>query len=483
MGPLLSDAALSTPELVPTLDLARLDPPLHSRSELQIAYEYQRDTAVRRIGAELYIAQHREFSSASPGFSVHEAQTYLNHFSFLKYEFGKENNPSISHCCAELFNLTRAWVSIISETVPDSDDRARVSREYFASAGQLYRELQSATVLAHLPGAERLGLSLVEFDTDFSGYCPEILEQVELLERELLVDTTLGRPQEGFGGVLSVDQLLEVLRFRQSRLLVVFAEETVCGFYLPIMNSESVRCYAGAHCESLVEQGILKADETVGWAHITGTARTNRVMMARAGVNLYQLLDQTVMVTAAREGIRTLLGAVREGENANTSVKAHFRMGWEATDHTFSGADGSTPYRTILRTVPPVVPAAAAHQDFGAGSHFEKYAGSAAVTDSGLDTWERLITIDQTLTRCRDFFAEERDIGVKKCDGAHGEYVSITLTRGMFNATYYLERTRPGVDHWKYIQGSSGSNIGSLDELLLRISDDMDEVYGYRRFR
>lgn len=445
------------------------------------------EVAVRKVGAEIFICKRaaiRSFDSGEiPG--LEDLSVYYHHISTLEGEFRQHNlsGPEIvvQDAIAEVHQLTRSWFRLFESGNNDFNTLMAASESYFQAIEPAYLKLNQLTVLSHLPRAAELKLSMVEFDTDFSGYCPEILTEIEQLEKKLLIDPALKRPQEGFGNILTVEQLTEILHRRQSRIFVAFQDGVASGFYLPVLNPDSVREYPGAHFDQLVDQGIIAADSRAGWVHITGTARENRVAMARAGVHLYKVFDQTMIQSAGSEGLDLLIGAVREGIYANTSARSHFRFGWEWTPHTFLGADGVTPYRTIIRRIAPEEKTGDAHKTIGWGSHFQVYSTSPAILESGIEGVRDRIGYAEARRRCVAYFGQDNlSIEVKSGSEYYGHCINIRHGGEHYASNGALLQIRPGIDYWRYLQGSGDRQIGSLDKLLPVVAVDLGVVSARR---
>jgi hypothetical protein len=312
-------------------------------------------------------------------------------------------------------------------------------------------------------------ISLLEFDSEFSGASHHIVEQIISLEKELLIDPNLNLPQNGFGAIEDEDQIYGSLASRESRLFTLMQNNSLEGFYIQELNSESVRLNHSELCNKLHSLNLLSPEQKVGYCRIVGIRRATRNAHIREGIDLYQLLDDSIVSTAKSEGVDVLLGLVREGSNANTSINSHRRVGWEMTQATLLGADGKTPYRIVSRRL-DYEHGKPERAYIGESSHFERRNNQLSLRFPDLEN-AAPISYSKAIESCQRFFAELRlSVDIRYSFGAYAFYITIADSHDR-NVHYNLHQLRPRTDYWNYFDHSDSR--GSLSEMLLMISDDI----------
>jgi hypothetical protein len=184
-------------------------------------------------------------------------------------------------------------------------------------------------------------------------------------------------------------------------------------------------------------------------------------MSLKAGNDLYAQMMEAVNFSCRGDGISHIALLVREGDNFNTAMISHQRVGMILTDIVInvSAGHGTTPYRVLLWQVSD--PSLDVSYPFiGHGSRFAKYDGHVSVKreipEDSPSIWN-----SQAVKLCQDYFKENYpwcDISPLLC------YYGLALQLSCSGRMCTLRQLRPRTDAWQ-LETLSTTN-GRLEELL-----------------
>jgi hypothetical protein len=281
------------------------------------------------------------------------------------------------------------------------------------------------------------------------------------IQQHLLVDPSLRVPQNGFGRAEEPHEIRSALSLGESRLFGVSLREELQGFLVTENNQEILRRSRGDILSLLTQNGHIDENQRVSFVRILGLRFASRKQSARHGIDLYEQLMQAADFSWRGDGISLGIGLVREGENANTAIYDHMRVGWRKTDIQILSADRTTPYRVIIRPVEnsrgeTVLPL------LGFGSHFAKYSSHPSV--AGLTPHNsNTIWNSEALQYCKEYFKTNYPYcEVRAMPGYHGFSISISAGGRIFN----LNQIRPRTDAWRSLSFSDIDEVRSLKESL-----------------
>ena len=445
--------------------------------------------SVRKIGAELLLEVERTIQNILIDKPPHPSDLDRH---VLKFHLLESENQSATEEVKVLLNdlveTATEWATAMRN--PEcSLALTQKTLQYFEQNWTTFVTLCQRTALNSIPAASDLGLSLVEFDTEVSGLpttgCDlhthstpalpsfSVLSDVVSLEETLTIDRTVNKPQSGFAFAESTTDLLSHLSKRQAHLFTAYQGKALVGFYLPIFGPESAQSFLSKQdLAHLKQQGVLSDQDRPGWVEIVGTSSQNRHTLARAGIHLYDIFDAVVMRSAKKEGASILLGLVREGPQANRSIKAHLRKGWEKTGVISTGPDGKTPYHVLSRRIAPASSVVDfEHAEIATASHFELNDCAFAAKNQAVEHTNS-ITNGDALKRCRDFFSHiyPRPV-IVEWQGYH-EF-SIQVKEGRGTIFHFLRQARPHTDLWKYNSPFGNDHAGSLADVLPTVAADL----------
>lgn len=303
------------------------------------------------------------------------------------------------------------------------------------------------------------GIELLEFDTEFSGVVDEIVGDVVALEECFLIDPKLKMPQNGFGRVEDAREIRTALSLCESRLFATTHAGKILGFFICENNQLALRSKRGDIIQKLQSGGYLGKDERVSFVRILGVRQAVSRISASVGNDLYAQLMEAVDFSHRGDGISLGIGLVREGDNANTAMFSHKRVGWSETDIVVYGPDNKTPYRVIVRQV--VNPSLRTEYPvFGLGSHFMKWEGHPGIKHIIPESAGTLLN-SRAVEICRSYFSEH----YPSCEtfpliGMHGMALQFRSGARMCS----LIQLRPRTDAWRL--EVSETMTGKLEDLL-----------------
>lgn len=226
-------------------------------------------------------------------------------------------------------------------TAKDSLRQREITIEDFISnVWKIHQELCDKLMFTQLPSRSReLELSLIEFNTDFSGLPFMLIDTLKEIDSSLLIDPTLGKPQEGFGRTMTDEEAERLLRSVGSRVFLLQSKQEIVGYFMFLPEPTEDLLPIKGLPEMLKDGEFLAAESEggIGFARSVAVKKEHRFRFARAGTNACDLLDDVMAHTALLEGCDTLVATVRVGPNANASVKSHERHGWRRTGITVEG--------------------------------------------------------------------------------------------------------------------------------------------------
>ena len=249
-----------------------------------------------------------------------------------------------------LFELLQTANEISNRDTKDLDANDLRSRATHI-LGQLKETYQICTEL-ELPENKQLeillphseSVQIVEFDVESNFPSLATLERIEELERSLLIDPTLKKPQEGYGRTFPVDELLHLLSKPGAKIFALTIDSDIAGFYIIHTDQESLPAEIQATFELLDQRGLLKRS-AAGWGEIVGISKEAREMFEGTGFDAHRALVTAVIESAFALGLDQLFGEVREGTYANTAKAKHVAKGWEETGIFIERGD--TPFQLL----------------------------------------------------------------------------------------------------------------------------------------
>jgi hypothetical protein len=387
----------------------------------------------------------------------------LHHLDLLSHELKQLIPEALTR--QELFgssldNLCTALDQIRKKRVAPDNWRIEDVISLSSSVRQILCSINSAgfyrTRLAPAPG-----IDILEFDSEFSGVLDPLISEVMSIQQHLLVDPSLLVPQNGFGRAEEPHEIRSALSLGESRLFGVCLNQELQGFLVTENNQELLHRNRGEILSLLTQHGYIDESQRVSFVRILGLRFDPRKQSARHGIDLYDQLMQAADFSWRGDGISLGIGLVREGENANTAIYDHMRVGWKKTDIQILSADGKTPYRVIIRPVEnsrseTMLPL------LGFGSHFAKYCSHPSVT--GLTPHDaNTIWNSEALQCCKEYFKTfYPSCEVRAMPGYHGFSISLHAV----GRNVGLNQARPRTDAWRSLSFSDPDKVMSLKECL-----------------
>lgn len=455
--------------------------PTAERDRLNLVRRGEVFTAVEEIGAELSLLRREMQQSLTAGRLSDESFYILESLRTLlvfgsetagKYEAdGCQGIAGIAGGLKEMYEATFGKVRESRWGIPKID-----------VLDQIYSEL--------LPLVSRRGASLglppgvkvVAYNTQLSGIPEQVLREVEKVESELLIDTAKLEPQEGFRRALDTQELKELLMCRAARLYAVSHDEVLIGFYVALLDPNSVTPHVEKAFQALDDAGNIPRGSRYGWCEIVGVTREGRERMRSLGINAYDLLDSAVVQTAQGEELDYLFAMVREGVQANTAKEKHLRF-WQETGIILWENEGTIPYQLLARTVgaglvtPQVVTSEelrapskteVPYHDRTPFSHVPRYDSPKMRTAEGISTETAMKKVKEWMDKHLPRSVRNEAVPLFCSDGL----VIQMRTSCLF---YNLRQARPRLDHWAYEPAIGSDCIGALDEVLDHIAREVRE--------
>jgi hypothetical protein len=305
---------------------------------------------VRLLGAEMFMLCHRiEARGRGHGPEQVDFARFLNHVSIHRQAFlelEKTGTTSFDltgaiHDLTDLQNAAQRW----------SD--GKISYDDFCYQGwDANQRLSARTTLVDVPQARELGLSLLEFNTEYSGLCRGLIPLVEKIDRALLIDPSLNRPQNGLGATCPPDIAEAVLRSFGCRVFLLQLGMETVGYYIFAPNPPKTVIPTESLFQDLARHGLIKDPGHTRYGFFHGVAITEaaRATLRNAGIRGYRLLDYQMAQTALYEGCQTLVCTVRAGPNRNLAKKQHLDVGWQETGYEVTRRmPGASPLEVLLR--------------------------------------------------------------------------------------------------------------------------------------
>lgn len=374
-------------------------------------------------------------------------------------DFGESGASSYInfHLAKELQKKTEGWLRDLNSLKQDLAACSSRTKDFFADIFNVYTALNWQTVLADIPKAKENHLVLMEYDTHGLGVPQHALGQVSELWNRLLIDPDLRAPQEGFPYSIEAMQLYSLMQLRQARLITVSRDIDLQGCCLGSFNHQNTVEWLGGAANQLRDKGRITDMDHIGRIDIIASAKTDRLRLARDGINLYSILTPFMDQAAQQEGVNVLLGVVRLGDNPNTAIKAHRRQGWFDTDVTISLGATNVPYRILLRRLAeyPVIPGL---RCIGVASYFETRLNDPALFSPEFER-AQMISDDNAVALCNTQFGKIRGTSIEP---SIGERLYIMIKRR--GLLIQLHQVVPNLDYWRLL--GTKSSCGSLNELF-----------------
>ncbi|MCB0351929.1 MAG: hypothetical protein KDD64_00340 [Bdellovibrionales bacterium] len=236
-----------------------------------------------------------------------------------------------------------------------------LAREVFRQMDSNYQKIatQCLPEVRYIKDAIGLGessdLRMLYFSSEQNFPPIHLLEKIEDLEKGLLIDLDRKAPQEGYGRVLPVSELKEVLSCSGAHLICLTVNGEVNGFFIALSDPSSMPLDVVNSLEKISEAGLDKHTQ-FGWGEIVGISKRARAFCRSVGVNAYEALTNVVRETAFQLRMDQLFGEVREGIQANTAKAKHLAQGWEETG--LFRFHGNIPYQILRLPLYSVLPSA-----------------------------------------------------------------------------------------------------------------------------
>jgi hypothetical protein len=373
---------------------------------------------------------------------------FLNHVSIHRQAFlelEKTGTTSFDltgaiHDLTDLQNAAQRW----------SD--GKISYDDFCYQGwDANQRLSARTTLVDVPQARELGLSLLEFNTEYSGLCRGLIPLVEKIDRALLIDPSLNRPQNGLGATCPPDIAEAVLRSFGCRVFLLQLGMETVGYYIFAPNPPKTVIPTESLFQDLARHGLIKDPGHTRYGFFHGVAITEaaRATLRNAGIRGYRLLDYQMAQTALYEGCQTLVCTVRAGPNRNLAKKQHLDVGWQETGYEVTRRmPGASPLEVLLRDAATGInlPQGAIPQppqNWGLNPHYRTYT-SADVRSEGFTAAATISDYDAEIC-CRQFAAQTSNgMKVEAYHGSLGFYITISDEMERIN----FHQQRPGFDLW-----------------------------------
>lgn len=425
---------------------------------------------VRLIGAELFMLFDR--IQALGGCIVPrmaDLDRFLNHVSLHTSEFQRLNlagtTPLDLGGAIEDLSKIKACALRWSEGEILTD-------EFRTLAWGSYQDLSARTTLVDVPCARDLNLSLLEFNTEYSGLCRRLLPLLENIDRGLLIDPSLNCPQNGLGATYPPEATEAVLRSVGCRVFLLQLGVETVGYYIFVPNPPSAIMPTQRLFEDLADQGVIKDALRARYGFFRGVAITKeaRNILRNAGISGYRILDHQMAQTALFEGCDALVCTVRGGPNRNTAKASHLKVGWNETTYEIKhGVPGGNILEVLTRdtstgvSLPPnFIPPAP--ENWGLNPHYRPHT-SAQIDDPRFRD-AQTVSDYEAEELCKMFVAGwNRATAVHAYHGSFGFYISFASPRSHQSVT--LQQLRPGFDFW-YCAATERS--GALHEQFQAIS-------------
>ncbi len=151
--------------------------------------------------------------------------------------------------------------------------------------------------------------------------------ELEELQREWVIDPAWPHPQIALEKVFSAGLLWHVFDSTNSRLVVSRFEGKLSGFTLFQVGRNGMLPDKEATLLELENHGEHPGDD-VAWMYLAVASRDFIKAGARYGFDAHGWQNQTAMDVCVTQGIGTVYGRVRIGEQGNAAVRSHQRIGY-----------------------------------------------------------------------------------------------------------------------------------------------------------
>jgi|GEM_PF-4468137 len=430
---------------------------------------------IRLLGAEIFLLQHALRAARTPLLGTPaplNVSGFANHLQLIHYEMRQVATGTTGPFDLErISNIISEMCQITTQCLKGSLDDDRFLNQLWSH----YQEISNLSVFREHPGASALKLALLEFNTDFSGVPHAITPLIEELEKRLLIDHSKLIPQYGFGYAIPAAELAHTLSCRGARLFGMLRNTEMVGFYIFVPDPPPELTHHPQLFEELQNAGIIPQGSRPGWFEIVGVVPEGRGdEFARAGIRSYALLDSAMLQTALQENCDVLVALVREGPTANLSKQAHRALGWIETSFiVYGGADGTTPYRVLIRNPENIHNPLSQGQriiHLGERPHTLPYVAApelipnirATVSLSDEDAEARVVQFVQDL---------HKDWAVRPLHGSLNFAIKIDTPYGCYN----LHQLRPRADYWRI---HPYDHSGTLDTVLEWVYRD---IFGWHQ--
>lgn len=465
VDPLNGDDAILHHSSIPEL--------LDKDTECEPISEYEHLSPVRLIGAELasFIASAERAESHQSAEPPPFAR-FINHIGCFSGDMrhGKKERfiaPNVAATLQQLLTMKLTTAAYMCGDICLAEFR----RDTAAS----YLEMSRGSVFQHIPAAaETLGLTLLEFNTDFTDFSrlPKFLiPEIQRIERSVLINSSLGVPQNGLGREMRDDEADQLLRARGTRVFMLQSFGQSLGYYMFLPAPPAWVLPEPNLLGKLAGEGIIPNVERsrIGFFRSIAVSKVMRMACESAGINAHALLDDVMAQTAFFEETDTLICTVRVGKNLNTARYAHEKKGWVPTGYILSDATpGATPLEVMVRDLrstahfPAQFFPADRSPQLGFRPHFMPFIPVSHDDRRVVDA--ALISVEEAAARA-EAFCDTLPFGwsVLAYHGSLQYYITFQASCGIH---HNLHQLRPGFDQWYLLSDHSS---GTLNECFQRI--------------
>jgi|GEM_PF-4476721 len=164
-----------------------------------------------------------------------------------------------------------------------------------------------------------------------------VIKSIAELSNRLVVPHPEARsPQKGFSRTLSLDEISGILDGSDTHLFILSHAGQDAGFF--VFSQSDTKIPMGAR-QIFSTQNFEGEEQCAGWLPIVGIAENARHILREKGIDAYDLMTSLIAQKATTLGIAVLYGAVRVGENANTAIRSHLRVGFQPTGLRYKEGD------------------------------------------------------------------------------------------------------------------------------------------------
>jgi hypothetical protein len=172
-------------------------------------------------------------------------------------------------------------------------------------------------------------ISIENYACDRQEPSNHLFSEISQICKDLTINTSVMKPQRGFGRALSPEELYKTFNRPGGQLTLLRLDGAPVGFF--VLSTIESQFSESASAARAIWQRKFGPEGQAAWGEVVGVSDFGREEFRRHKVNAYELLLAVGAMTAHTEGARWLLGSVREGAQANLAKSSHLRVGWMET--------------------------------------------------------------------------------------------------------------------------------------------------------